>query len=172
MDTNALYLNIIATCENIVFDNKPPDKVVEEVLEIMKSFQVELETFALRNERFAILGLSISKSEELYQIANHYLDDMPELQKKIAYELNQNLYHIDFFLSEADTLIAKDRFRINLCSHDAYGIDTVRYPMWNVFWHAEKHDFFTEEFKRLGFSTGDTIGIRINQDDIPTIYRL
>ncbi len=172
MDTRKLYRNIISTCEDIAFNNKSPDKVVKEVQEIIKSFQAELETFALRNERFAILGLAISKSEELYQIANHYLDDLPELQKKIAHELNQNLYKIDFFLSEADTLIAKDRFRINLCSHDAYGIDTVRYPMWNVFWHADKHEFFTEEFKRLGFNTGDTIGIHINHDEIPTIYRL
>ncbi|MCK5836072.1 MAG: hypothetical protein KAH09_02305 [Desulfobacula sp.] len=172
MDTRKLYRNIISTCEGSVFDNKSPDKVIKEVGEVIKSFQAGLENFALRNERFAILGLCISKTEELYQIANHYLDDIPKLQKKIAHELNKNLYQIDFFLSEADTLIAKDRFRINLCSHDAYGIDTVRYPMWNVYWHADKHNFFIEEFERLGFSTGDTIGIHINQNDIPTIYRL
>ncbi len=172
MDTRTLYLNIISTCETIVFDGQSPETVVTEAVDIVKKFQAELEAFALKHERFAVLGMSISKSEELYQIANHYLDDMPELQKKIATELNNNLYQIDFFLSEADTLIAKDRFRINLCSHDAYGIDTVRNPMWNVFWHADKHDFFTQEFKRLGFSTGDTVGIRVDHDEIPMVYRL
>ncbi|MFH1156327.1 MAG: hypothetical protein V1793_21175 [Pseudomonadota bacterium] len=172
MDTNRLYLDVIATCEDIVFERRPPESVVREAVDIIKSFQEELEAFALRNERFAILGMAISKSEELYQIANHYLDDFPDFQKIIAQELNNNLYHIDFFLSEADTLIAKDRFRINLCSHDAYGIDTVRNPMWNVFWHADKHEFFTGEFRRLGFSTGDTVGIHIDHDEIPTVCRL
>ncbi len=172
LDTRQLYLNVISACEDIVFENRPPEMVAAEALEIIDAFQAELEAFALRNERFAILGMSISKPEELYQIANHYLDDSPELQKKIACALNNNLYQVDFFLSEADTLIAKDRFRINLCSHDAYGIDTVRNPMWNVFWYADRHEFFTAEFKRQGFSTGDTVGIHLDSDEIPTVYRL
>lgn len=172
MDTRKLYLDVIAACEGIVFENRPPGEVLKDAVGIIKSFQAELEAFALRNERFAILGLSIGKPEELYQIANHYLDEMPELQKQISYELSNNIYQIDFFLSEADTLIAKDRFKITLCSHDAYGIDTIRNPMWNVFWRADRHDFFTHEFRRLGFSTGDTVGIHLNQNEIPTIYRL
>ena len=133
LDTRKLYLDVIAACEGIVFENKPPDEVLKEAVGIIKSFQAGLETFALRNERFAILGLSIGKPEELYQIANHYLDEIPKLQEEIAYELSNNIYQIDFFLSEADTLIAKDRFKITLCSHDAYGIDTIRNPMWNAF---------------------------------------
>lgn len=172
MDTRKLYLDIISTCEDIVFELRSPEEVVSNVVDSIRAFQAELESFALKHERFAILGLAISKIEDLYQIANHYLDDTPDLQKTITHELSNNLYQIDFFLSEADTLIAKDRFRINLCSHDAYGIDTVRNPMWNVFWHADKHDFFIGEFKRLGFSTGDTVGIYIDKDEIPTMYRL
>jgi hypothetical protein len=172
MNTKEIYLNVIARCEEIVLGGIDPKKGLKDAIGVIRSFQEELETFAMRNERFAILGMSIKEPEELYQIANHYLDDFPELQKEIAKELNNNLYQIDFFLSEADTLIAKDRFRVNLCSHDAYGIDTVRNPMWNVFWHADKHEAFTTRFKELGFSTGDTVGIFINKDEIPTVYRL
>lgn len=171
MDTQQLYLDIISTCEGIVFDLNSPETALKEAIAIIIEFQADLESFALKHERFAILGLSI-KIDDLYQIANHYLDDTPDLQKTLVHELSNNLYQIDLFLSEADTLIAKDRFRINLCSHDAYGIDSLRNPMWNVFWNADKHDFYRAEFKRLGFSTGDTVGIFLDRDEIPTIYRL
>jgi hypothetical protein len=59
-----------------------------------------------------------------------------------------------------------------MCGHDAYGIDTVRNPLWSVYWHMEKHELMTKEFKRLGFKTGDTIGIEIDSDGKPIIYRL
>jgi hypothetical protein len=108
----------------------------------------------------------------LYQIANHYLDDTPDLQAELSKALHHNLYQIDIFISEADTLIAKDKFRINLCSHDAYGIDTVRNPLWSVYWYVDRHDAVVQEFKRVGFKTGDTVGIDIDVDDKPTIYRL
>ncbi|MCP4021614.1 MAG: hypothetical protein GY729_07215, partial [Desulfobacteraceae bacterium] len=85
--------------------------------------------------------------------------------------LHNNLYKIDIFLSEADTLIAKHKFRINLCSHDAYGIDTVRNPLWSVYWNADRHEHVVNEFKRLGFKTGDTIGIDIATDDCPVVFR-
>ncbi len=105
-------------------------------------------------------------------MANHYLDEMPELQKRLSQVLHQNLYRIDIFLSEADTLIAKDKFRVNLCSHDAYGIDTVRNPMWNVYWSMDRHDEIVKEFKRLGFKTWGTIGIDIDAEERPTVFRL
>ena len=172
LDTKQLYMDIIAKCEEIVLGDLPPQKGLEQAIEIIHAFQNEITTFALAHQRFAILGMSIKEPRELYQIANHYLDDFPDLQKELAQELNNNLYQIDFFLFEADTLIAKDRLRINLGSHDAYGIDTVRNPMWNVFWHADKHEAVTREFAHLGFSTGDTVGIFINKQEIPTVYRL
>lgn len=172
MDTRQLYMDIIAKCEEIVLEDLPPEKGLEQAIDIIHAFQNEIETFAMTHQRFAILGMSIKEPRELYQIANHYLDDFPDLQKKLAQELNSNLYQIDFFLFEADTLIAKDRLRVNLGSHDAYGIDTVRNPMWNVFWHADRHEAVTREFAHLGFSTGDTVGIFINKDEIPTVYRL
>ena len=104
-------------------------------------------------------------------MANNYLEDLPEFQKVLSKTLHNNLYKIDIFLGEADTLISKDKFRINLCSHDAYGIDSVRNPLWAAYWDIEKHDKIVNKFKNLGFKTGDTVGIDINSDGVPTVYR-
>jgi hypothetical protein len=119
-----------------------------------------------------VLGLSIQEPEELYQIANHYLDDYPEMQAELSRALHDNLYKIDYFLSETDTLIAKDKFRLNLCGHDAYGIDTVRNPMWSVFWQMDKHEKMVKQFKNLGFKTGDIVGIEIDSEEKPIVFRL
>jgi len=172
MDNKAFYLRIIGMCENIVLGAEGPTPTIEDVLDVIRVYQAELEEFAMENQRFAVLGLSIQEPEELYQIANHYLEDFPELQQQLSKALHDNLYKIDYFLSEADTLIAKDKFRVNLCGHDAYGIDTVRNPMWSVYWQMDKHDTMVREFNRLGFKTADTIGIEIDSDEKPNVYRL
>jgi hypothetical protein len=172
MDNKAFYMEIIGKCEDFVFGDKKTRPAIENILEVIIEYQKRLEYFALRHERFCVLGLSIQEPEELYQIANHYLDDFPELQSRLSKALHDNLYNIDYFLSEADTLLAKDKFRVNLCGHDAYGIDTVRNPMWSVYWHMEKHDKMVKAFKRLGFKTGDTVGIEIDSDERPIVYRL
>jgi hypothetical protein len=172
MDNKAFYLRIIGMCENIVLGAEGPKPTIEDVLDIVRVYQSELEDFAMNNQRFAVLGLSIQEPEELYQIANHYLEDFPELQQQLSKALHDNLYKIDYFLSEADTLIAKDKFRVNLCGHDAYGIDTVRNPMWSVYWHMDRHDQMVKELLRRGFKTGDTIGIEIDSDEKPNVYRL
>jgi hypothetical protein len=36
----------------------------------------------------------------------------------------------------------------------------------------DKHDKIVKEFMRLGFKTGDTVGIEINSDEEPIVYRL
>ena len=172
MDSKALYLRVIGKCEDIVLGCEGPSPTIDDVLQIVSSFEAEMETFALRHERYGVLGLSIKVPEDLYQVANHYLDDSPELRKRLSAALYNNLYKVDYFLSEADTLIAKDKVRIHLRSHDAYGIDTVRNPVWSVYWHAEKHDQVVEELRRLGFKTGDTVGIVIDSQEKPTIFRL
>ena len=172
MNNREFYLEIISKCEDLVFGDKETRLTIEDILEIVARYQIELENFALRHERFCVLGLSIQEPEELFQIANHYLDEFPDLQQKLSKALQANLYKIDYFLSEADTLLAKDRFRINLGAHDAYGIDTVRNPMWSVHWRADKHDMLVKEFKRLGFKSGDTVGIEIDSDEKPIVYRL
>ena len=172
MNNRKFYLEIIGKCEELVFGDREPRPRIEDIIEIVVKYQTELEDFALRHQRFSILGLSIQEPEELYQIANHYLDDFPDLQARLSKALNDNLYKIDYFLSEADTLLAKDRFRINLCAHDAYGIDTVRNPIWSVFWHVDTHEKVVKEFNRLGFKTGDTVGIEIDSDEKPIVYRL
>jgi hypothetical protein len=172
MDNKAFYLEIIGKCENLVLgdgENKPS---IGDLIEIIHKYQKGLEDFALRHQRFSILGLSIQEPQELYQIANHYLDDFPEFQQRLSTALHDNLYKIDYFLSESDTLIAKDKIRVNLGSHDAYGIDTVRNPLWSVYWSMDKHDKMVKEFRRLGFKSGDTVGIEIDSEEKPIVYRL
>jgi len=172
MDSRAYYLGIIDKCEDMVHGCEGPQPGIEDIIGMIESYEQELEEFALRHERFAVLGLSIRVPEELYQIANHYLEETSELQKRLSKVLHNDLYKRDYFLSEADTIIAKDKIRVNLGSHDAYGIATVRNPLWSVYWYIEKHDQIVNEFKRLGFKTGDTIGIDIGSEERPTVYRL
>jgi hypothetical protein len=172
MDNKSFYLRIIGKCEEFIFGKEIDKPDIEEILGIISAYQAELEAFALKHQRFCVLGLSIQEPEELYQIANHYLDDFPEMQTLLSRALHDNLYKIDYFLSETDTLIAKDKFRLNLCGHDAYGIDTVRNPMWSVFWHMDKHEKMIKEFKKLGVRTGDIIGIEIDSDEKPIVFRL
>lgn len=172
IDNKAFYINMISQCEDLLLGCPGPKPGIADLLETIKSYENEMEQFALKHQRYAVLGLSIQDSEDLFQIASHYLDETPELHAQLAQALHSNLYQIDVFISEADTMIAKDKLRINLGSHDAYGIDTVRNPLWSVFWHVEKHEAMVKEFKRLGFKTGDSVGIEIDVDNIPTIYRL
>ncbi len=173
MDNKSFYIDVISRCEEMVLECAAPTKPdIGQVIAAIKAYEADLEAFALRHQRYAVLGLAIQDPVDLYQIANHYLDDTPDLQAELSKALHHNLYQIDIFISEADTLIAKDKFRINLCSHDAYGIDTVRNPLWSVYWYVDRHDAVVQEFKRVGFKTGDTVGIDIDVDDKPTIYRL
>lgn len=171
MDNKAFYIHIISQCEELVHGNAPPAGVAG-IIESVTAYEEELEAFALRHPQFAVIGFSIQDSRDLYQIANHYLDEMPDLQKQLSKVLHNNLYKIDIFLGEADTLVAKHKFRVNLCSHDAYGIDTVRNPLWSVYWQVERHEAMVKEFRRLGFKTGDTVGIEIDPDGRPVIFRL
>jgi len=172
MDSREYYLGIIDKCEDMVHGCEGPQPGIEDIIGMIESYEQELKEFALRHERFAVLGLSIRVPEELYQIANHYLEEQSDLQKRLSKVLHNDLYKRDYFLSEADTIIAKDKIRVNLGSHDAYGIATVRNPLWSAYWHIEKHDKIVREFQRLGFKTGDTIGIDIGSEERPTVYRL
>lgn len=172
LDNKAFYIELIGKCEDMVLGCEGRRPGIEEIIATIEAYEAQLEAFALRHQRFAILGLSIHNAHYLYQVANHYLDQTPELQAKLSRALHNNLYQVDVFLAEADTLIARDKVRINLCSHDAYGIDTVRNPLWNVYWRMDKHEAMIKEFGNLGFKTGDTIGIDIDAEDKPTVYRL
>ncbi|GEM_PF-195632 len=172
MDNRELYLRVISMCEDMVHGWGDPKPDIEDILGVISSYEAGLEYFALRCQRYGVLGLCIQVPKDLVQIANHYLDDTPELQARLSNALNENQYQIDYFLSEADTLIAQEKIRINLCTHDAYGIDTVRTPLWSVYWRADRHDAVVREFRRLGFKTGDWVGIDIGAEERPIIYRL
>ena len=172
IDSKAFYMGIIDKCEDMIQDWEGPKPGFDDIIDMITAHEGALEEFALKYERFAVVGLSVRVPEELFQMANHYLDQMPDLQKTLSRALHNNLYKSDYFLAEADTLIAKDRIRVNLCSHDAYGIDTVRNPLWSAYWHIERHDQVVKEFIGLGFKTGDMIGIDIDPEEKPIVYRL
>jgi len=172
IDNTAFYINLISQCEDMLLECKGPKPDIEDLIKTIESYEADMENFALRHQRYAVLGLSIQDADYLYQIASHYLDETPELHARLSQALNNNLYQTDIFIAEADTMIAKDKLRINLGSHDAYGIDTVRNPLWSVFWKVDKHEQMVKEFKRLGFKTGDTVGIEIDTEGMPTVYRL
>ncbi len=170
MDNHAFYLDLIGLCENLVQESgKNPD--IGELAGGVGEYEQQMEEFALRHERFGVLGLCIIVPDELFQVANHYLDDYPELQQKFSKALFRNQYRIDQFLSEADTLIAREAFRRNLCSHDAYGINTVRNPIWSAYWLAERHVEVVKRFRELGYMTGDYVGIEVDSSDRPTVFR-
>jgi hypothetical protein len=172
MNKKNLYLDVINKCEDMIHgcEGKAPD--IEDILEIITEYEIRLEDFSLKHQRFAVIEITVQDPHELYQIANHYLDEIPKLQKQLSRALHDNLYKIDYFLGEADTFIAKEKLTINLCTHDAYGIDTVRNPLWSVYWHVDKHDKIIRDFKRLGFKTEDTVGIEIGAEEKPIIFRL
>jgi hypothetical protein len=172
MNTRAFLLEVISQCEDLLTLDKEREKAFRGILAHIAAYEKSQEAFALRHQRFAILGFSIQAPEELFQIANHYLDDEPEMQAPLSKALHNNLYWADTFIAEADTLISKDKLRINLCGHDAYGIDTVRNPIWNVFWPVNDHQRIMRQFQKIGFTTGDLVGIEIDNDAIPTVYRL
>jgi hypothetical protein len=172
IDNKSFYINLISKCEDMLFECKGTKPKIEDLIDIIKAYETDMERFALRHQRYAVLGISIQDAEDLFQIASHYLDETPALHALLSQALNNNLYELDIFIAEADTMIAKDKLRINLGSHDAYGIDTVRNPLWSVYWQVDKHEDMVKEFKRLGFKTGDTVGIEINAEGLPVIYRL
>ncbi|MBW1733445.1 MAG: hypothetical protein JRJ09_10060 [Deltaproteobacteria bacterium] len=172
LDSKTFYMRIIDKCEEMVLGSEGPRPDIEEILAMITSREVEFEDFALRHERFAILCLSEAVPEDLYQIAKHYLDDMPDLKQQLSHALYENLYKRDEFVSEADTLICKDKMAINLESHDAYGIATVRNPVWAVYWSRDRDQEVVREFKRLGFKTRESIGIEIDAQKRPIVYRL
>jgi len=172
MDNKTFLLNLISRCEDLLLGCEGPVPGIEDILALISDYEKEMEQFALRNHRYAVIGLCILVPEDLRQIAFHYLDDKPDMQKMLSKALCENSYQVDNFLNEADTIIARDKIRLNLCSHDAYGIDTVRNPLWSVYWLNENHTKIVNELQRLGYETGDTVGIDIDTDEKPVIFRL
>lgn len=172
MDNQIFYIDLIGKCEDMVLGCRGPVPTLEDIIAMIRRYIEKMESFALRHQRFAVLGLSIRVPDELYQVANHYLDDTPEKQNVLSKSLYNLTYEIDRFLGEADTIIAKDRIHIKLCSHDAYGIDTVRNPIWMAYWRFENHRETVEHFRKLGFKTDDTIAIEIDAKEKPVIHRL
>ncbi|MFP4477132.1 MAG: hypothetical protein ACLFOY_16345 [Desulfatibacillaceae bacterium] len=169
MNNREFYINVVGMCEDIVNGCEGDTPTIDDLLEFVESYERDMRDFALKHQRYAVLGLSIHDQDELYQIVNNYLGEFPELQKRLSRALHDNLYHVDYFLAEADTLITKDSFRMNLCTHEAYGIDTIRNPLWTVFWTRDRHEAVVREFRRLNVKTGDHLHIDIDASGRPTV---
>jgi hypothetical protein len=172
VDNKGFYMEVIDRCEEILNGKAQVEEAINQVLEIIHRFETEMEVFCLKHQRFGIIDLSDTQVSYLYQIANHYLEEHPEAQKKLSKALYNHQYKRDAVFMEADTFISQDTVRINLSSHDAYGIDTVRVPIWTVYWNQERHQEVVRQIHWLGFKTGDTIAIEIDVEDRPTLYRL
>ena len=172
LDSRAMYMDVISSCEDLVHGCPGDPPTIGDIVGRIDKFEREIQEFALRHERFCVLGLSVEVPEDLFQVANNYLDETPEMQKELSKKLYGNQYKVDQFLAEADTIIGKDKFRRNLCSHDAYGINNVRNPIWSLYWREERHRQVVNDFIRLGYRTGDYVGMDIDEDDKPLIYRL
>lgn len=172
MDNREFYIDVISRCEEVFFGEVAPAPTAADVVAVIRDYEQAMEDFALRHERFGVLGLCVRPPEDLYQSANHYLDDFPEMQREISQSLRDNQYKIDYFISEADTLIARNRIHFNICTHDAYGIDTLRNPLWSVYWKEERHDDIVRRLRQAGFKTGDTVAIEIDAQERPSIFRV
>jgi hypothetical protein len=170
MDNHSFYLEVITLCEGLVHGGCGDEVTLEHILDKVREYESSMMDFALRHERFAVLGICIVVPDDLFQVANHYLDDYPEMQRRLSQLLYEDLYKVDQFLAEADTLIAKGAFRRNLCTHDAYGINTVRNPVWSAYWLSSRHREVIKRFKDLGYKTGDYVGIEVDQDEKPTVF--
>jgi hypothetical protein len=172
MDNRRVYMEVIGVCEEMLAGKTPPAEALPVALELVHRYEEELIAFALAHQRFAVIDLAEHIPEELYHMANHYLEELPDEQKALSAALYRNLYQCDMFLAESDTMICKDRIRVNLSSHDAYGINTVRNPLWTVFWHGGRHEQVVKEIRQRGFRTGDTIAIEIDAEEKPLVFRL
>lgn len=172
MDNHTFFLDVIDACEEHVDAvDRSAGGSVNPVLEVITRYEREMEQFALSQERYAVLGTRIHVPE-LYPLTHHCLETLPDSQKVVADALRQSQYALEYFLAEADTLIAKDRIRFNLCTHNAYGISTVQNPLWTVFWNEQRDDAVLKAIRSLGFRTGDAVHITIDTEGIPRLRRV
>jgi hypothetical protein len=172
MDIRGLFLRVIDACEDyLAAARRGEADGPGQVLDVIDRHEKEMETFALTHRRFAVLGWAFHLPE-LFQVTDHLLSEMPEARVAVADALRRSQYSMEYFLAEADTLIAPDRIRFNLCTHNAYGISTVCHPLWTVFWEANGDRSVHDSIRGLGLKTGDPVGIRIDSEGFPTLYRL
>ncbi len=172
MDNPSIYERIMAMSSELLREQERVEEKFGKILKVIEEYEQELEQFSLKYQYYAVLGLKIRIPDELFHKASHCLDELPDYQARLTQVLLENQYQIDYFLSEADTILAKDRLHLNLCTHAAYGVDSVRNPLWFIHWTPEHHDAVVNQFRKLGFKTKDMIGIEISPEERPMVYRL
>jgi len=172
MDNPSIYERIMAMSSELLREQERVEEKFGKILKVIEEYEQELEQFSLKYQYYAVLGLKIRIPDELFHKASHCLNELPDYQARLTQVLLENQYQIDYFLSEADTILAKDRLHLNLCTHAAYGVDSVRNPLWFIHWTPEHHDAVVNQFRKLGFKTKDMIGIEISPEERPMVYRL
>ena len=172
MDNPSIYERIMAMSSELLREQERVEEKFGKILKVIEEYEQELEQFSLKYQHYAVLGLKIRIPDELFHKASHCLNELPDYQARLTQVLLENQYQIDYFLSEADTILAKDRLHLNLCTHAAYGVDSVRNPLWFIHWTPEHHDAVVNQFRKLGFKTKDMIGIEISPEERPMVYRL
>ena len=172
MDNPSIYERIMAMSSELLREQERVEEKFGKILKVIEEYEQELEQFSLKYQYYAVLGLKIRIPDELFHKASHCLNELPDYQARLTQVLLENQYQIDYFLSEADTILAKDRLHLNLCTHAAYGVDSVRNPLWFIHWTPEHHDAVVNQFRKLGFKTKDMIGIEISPEERPIVYRL
>ena len=172
MDNPSIYERILAMSSELLREQERVEEKFGKILKVIEEYEQELEQFSLKYQYYAVLGLKIRIPDELFHKASHCLNELPDYQARLTQVLLENQYQIDYFLSEADTILAKDRLHLNLCTHAAYGVDSVRNPLWFIHWTPEHHDAVVNQFRKLGFKTKDMIGIEISPEERPMVYRL
>ena len=172
MDNPSIYERIMAMSSELLREQERVEEKFGKILKVIEEYEQELEQFSLKYQYYAVLGLKIRIPDELFHKASHCLNELPDYQARLTQVLLENQYQIDYFLSEANTILAKDRLHLNLCTHAAYGVDSVRNPLWFIHWTPEHHDAVVNQFRKLGFKTKDMIGIEISPEERPMVYRL
>ena len=172
MDNPSIYERIMAMSSELLREQERVEEKFGKILKVIEEYEQELEQFSLKYQYYAVLGLKIRIPDELFHKASHCLNELPDYQARLTQVLLENQYQIDYFHSEADTILAKDRLHLNLCTHAAYGVDSVRNPLWFIHWTPEHHDAVVNQFRKLGFKTKDMIGIEISPEERPMVYRL
>ncbi len=171
MNNREFSLEIMdACCSDRCSGDNRDDGMVQQILDIIDDFDQRLDRFALSHPRYAVLGTDIHLLD-LFHFTHHFFEKVPHARQQIDGALRKTQYAIESFLAEADTLIAKRKTRFNLCTHNAYGISSVRNPLWTVFWDEDRSESILNDLGALGIQTGEIIEIEINAPGIPVLYR-
>ena len=59
IDARQFYIKIISQCEDKINEDKVPEPTIDDIMATIRAFEKDMESFALKHQRYAVLGLSI-----------------------------------------------------------------------------------------------------------------